>query len=343
MNALIDRVPGRGTTVALTAIGLAWLMVFLVHGYWAFKLATVLILALAVRGLQLLIGSSGQISLGHGAFFGLGAYAAGVLMSQGWLTPYLTVPAAALVCGVLGFLFGLPAVRLAGPYLALATFALSLAFPQLLKHPLFEGWTGGVSGLSLDPVTVPFGITWLHDDQWALLMTIVWVVIVYSALHRLVCGPTGLAWISLRDHPTAATAVGVDVRRWKAIAFGVSAATVGAAGALNTALTSFVSPDSFTVFLSLSLLVGVAISGPTSIVGTGVAAVFLSFAPDVMEKVSRELTGVLYGVVMLAIVFVVPALNQWRRHAALKRRADTAAPAPAPAPAPLAAAPEQAR
>jgi branched-chain amino acid transport system permease protein len=133
----------------------------------------------------------------------------------------------------------------------------------------------------------------------------------------------------------------VDVRRWKAIAFGVSAATVGAAGALNTALTSFVSPDSFTVFLSLSLLVGVAISGPTSIVGTGVAAVFLSFAPDVMEKVSRELTGVLYGVVMLAIVFVVPALNQWRRHAALKRRADTAAPAPAPAP--LAAAPEQAR
>jgi len=300
---------------ALLAAGVA-AAALLLPGYWAFKLSSILVLALAVRGLQLLIGASGQISLGHGAFFAVGAYAAGVLVSHQWLPAYATVPVAMLVCGLSGFLFGWPATRLAGPYLALATFALAVALPQLLKHPMFESWTGGVSGLSLDPAGAPFGLAFLQADQWALLSTAAWVFAIYAVLRRLLDGPAGLAWLTLRDHPTAAMAVGVDVRKWRATAFAVSAATVGAAGALHTGLTSFVSPDSFTVFLSLSLLVGVALAGPSSAAGTFVAAVFLSFVPDVAEKVSQELTGVLYGVVMLAAVFLLPLLHRWRARAA---------------------------
>jgi len=304
--------------VAAVCVLLALWAVFALHGYWSFKLASVLVLALAVRGLQLLIGTSGQVSLGHGAFFAIGAYAAGITMSQGWLSPYLAIPAAIALCSALGFLFGLPAVRLAGPYLALGTFALAIALPQLLKHPALEDWTGGVSGLSLDPITAPFEGLALHADQWVLLITVAWTAVVYLVLHRLVNGPAGLAWLTLRDHPTAASAVGVDVRKWKAAAFAVSAGVVGAAGALNTCLTNFVSPDNFPIFLSLSLLVGVSIAGPKSIAGTFVAAVFLSFTPDVAEKLSQELTGVLYGLVMLVAVFVVPMLRRWRRRLAMR-------------------------
>ncbi|WP_232073222.1 branched-chain amino acid ABC transporter permease [Variovorax sp. RA8] len=304
---------GMPATVLLAAAAVA--VALLVPGYWAFRLSSVLILALAVRGLQLLIGASGQISLGHGAFFAVGAYAAGVLVSHHWLPGYATVPAAMLICGLAGYLFGLPATRLAGPYLALATFALAIALPQLLKHPLFESWTGGVSGLSLDPAGAPFGI--LKADAWNLLWTAAWAALIYAVLRRLLAGPAGLAWLTLRDHPTAAMAVGVNVRKWRATAFAVSAATVGAAGALNTQLTNFVSPDSFTVFLSLSLLVGVALAGPTSGLGALIAATFLSFVPDVAEKVSQEFTGVLYGAVMLAAVFVLPLIGKWRNRAAL--------------------------
>ncbi|MBT2302482.1 branched-chain amino acid ABC transporter permease [Variovorax paradoxus] len=315
----------RISVLVLAGLACALALVFLVHGYWAFKIATVLILALAVRGLQLLIGASGQVSLGHGAFFAIGAYAAGVVVAQQWLSPYLAVPVAVVLCCVAGFLFGLPAVRLAGPYLALATFALALALPQLLKHPLLEPWTGGVSGLSLDPMNVPAVFAFLQVDQWILALTMGWTALIYLLLHRLMKGPAGLAWHMLRDHPTAATAVGVDVGRWKAAAFAVSSGVVGAAGALNTSLTSFVSPDSFPVFLSLSLLVGVAIASPRSKLGTFVAALFLSFVPDIAEKLSQELTGVLYGCVMLAAVFVPPLFGRWRNRAALAR--DRRAPA----------------
>lgn len=287
-------------------------------GYWAFKIATVLVFALAVRSLQLLIGGSGQVSLGHGAFFAVGAYVAGILATHGWQPGLATVPFAALVTGVAGFLFGLPAVRLAGPYLALATFALALALPQLLKHSGLEPWTGGVSGLSLDPAQSP--TAFLSTDQWLLLLAVFWCALAFAATERLLKGPCGLAWMSLRDNPTAATAMGVHVPRWRTIAFAASSALVGTAGALSTAITSFASPDSFSVFLSLSLLVGVSLSGPRSALGSLFAAAFLVFVPDLAEKISQEWTGVIYGLVMLASVYVLPGLRRLRARRALSRQ-----------------------
>jgi len=313
----------RGAAYAGACVLAVAAAAFLLHGYWAFKITAVLILALAVRGLQLLIGASGQVSLGHGAFFAIGAYASGIAISQGWLPAAASVPAAIVLCTALGFVFGWPAVRLAGPYLALATFALALALPQLLKHPVLEAWTGGVSGLSLDPMPAPSFLR-LAADQWLLLFTAFWCAAAYLLVRRLLAGPAGMAWLTLRDHPTAAAAVGVHVQKWKAAAFAASAGIVGAAGALNTCLTNFVSPDSFPVFLSLSLLVGVAIAGPRAELGTVLAALVLSSTPDLAEKVSQELTGVLYGLVMLGAVYLAPLARRWKR----RRQAAAGTPEP---------------
>lgn len=308
LAARADRILIPIVLVAVVAVAMG------LHGYWAFKAATLLIFAISVRSMQLLVGASGQVSLGHGAFFAVGAYVAGILGEHGWAAGLATVPMGALAAGLAGFLFGLPAVRLAGPYLALATFALAVALPQLLKHPALEGWTGGVSGLSLAPPESP--LAFLTADQWMLLLVALWCALIFSAVERLLKGPCGLAWMSLRDQPIAAAATGVNVARWKAAAFAVSSAMVGAAGALSTAVISFVSPDNFSIFLSLSLLVGVALAGPRYAIGSFAAAAFLVFVPDLAERVSREWTGVIYGTAMLASVYIVPAMQRLRRRGA---------------------------
>jgi branched-chain amino acid transport system permease protein len=288
-------------------------------GFWSFKLGTVIVYALALRSLQFLIGSSGQVSLGHSAFIAIGAYVGGALVAGGWVGEFWSHPLAALVCGVLGVLFGWPAVRLAGPYLALATFALALALPQLFKHPVLEKVTGGVSGLSLDAGgwSTWFGI--LPPEKFALLQCVAWGLAGFGLLQRVLAGPAGTALLGLRDHPTAATAVGVNVRLWKALAFGLSAAVAGLAGSMNTSLTHFVSPDNYGVFLSLLLLAGVSIAGQSANLGVLVGALFLVFVPDVAERINRDATGFIFGAIMLACVYAGPAAGALRRRFFLRQ------------------------
>ncbi len=139
--------------------------------YHLFQLTMVVVYAIAILGLSLLIGFNGQISLGHGAFYAIGAYTTAILMST-WDVPYwATLPVSAVVCAVVGFLIGLPALRLGGLYLALTTFALAVAVPQILKYKLFEDWTGGVQGLVIDKPDAPFGLP-LSPDQWLYLFTL---------------------------------------------------------------------------------------------------------------------------------------------------------------------------
>ena len=136
-----------------------------VSNYRLFLVSTMIIAAIAVLGLNLLTGFNGQISLGHGAFYAVGAYTAAVLMDKLDVPYYATLPAAAVVCFAVGYLFGLPALKLEGHYLALATFALALAVPQILKYKWLEDLTGGVQGIVLSKPEVPFDIP-LNEDQW---------------------------------------------------------------------------------------------------------------------------------------------------------------------------------
>lgn len=296
---------------------------FVFSGYHLFQLTTLACYAVAVLGLGLVTGTTGQISLGHGAFYAIGAYAAAIPMT-GFDWPYwATLPLAAAVCFVLGFAVGLPAVRLSGPYLALVTFALAVAVPQILRARALEAWTGGAQGLVVTGPDAPAGLK-LSQDQWLYLFTMAVAVLMFLLARNLLRGRVLRAMLAVRDHPMAAQAAGVDVTRVKATAFAVSAAFTGVAGALGAITVQFVAPDSFPVQLSIALFVGLVVGGAGSLPGAVIGAAFLTFVPNLAEQVSKSAPGLAYGVLLVAVLYLMPsgvvglAATRLRRQAAGK-------------------------
>lgn len=270
-----------------------------------FQLTQVLIYAVAILGLNLLTGYNGQISLGHGAFYAVGAYVAAILMDR-WEIPYYWTPlAAGILCFFVGFLFGLPALRLEGGYLALATFALAIAMPQVLKFSPFEPVTGGVQGIVIFKPDPPPFIP-LNPDQWLYCFVLAIVALLTWAALNLLNSRSGRGMTAIRDNPIAAAAMGVDVALVKATTFGVSAFYTGVAGALGAVAVQFVAPDSFTMALSISLLVGGVVGGVASVPGAFIGAVFIFFVHGAAEHVSKGLSGAIYGGLLLLVIFVMP-------------------------------------
>ena len=295
----------------LAIVGLAaGLAVAIAAAFWfsdyhLFQLTMVVVYAIAILGLAILTGINGQISLGHGAFYAIGAYTTAILMAS-WDVPYwLTLPISALVCAGVGFLVGLPALRLGGLYLALTTFALAVAIPQILKHKLFEDWTGGVQGLVIDKPEAPFGLN-LTSDQWLYLFTLGVATVLYVLAINLTQGRIGRAMRAVRDHAVAAEAMGINLAMLKTRTFAVSAMYTGLAGSLGAMAVAFVAPDSFTVFLSITFFVGLVAGGAASIGGTVLGAVFIEFVPNLADKVSKAAPGAVYGVILIAIMFLMP-------------------------------------
>jgi branched-chain amino acid transport system permease protein len=284
---------------------IACVLPFVLGNYRVFQLTLALAYAIALLGLNMLTGYNGQISLGHGAFFAIGAYTAAILMDKaGW--PYwATIPVAGFVCLVAGFLFGLPALRLEGLYLALATFALGVAMPQILKHKSLEHWTGGAMGVVIIKPEAPPGVP-LDQDQWLYFFTLFWVVLLFLAAWNLLRGRVGRALVAIRDQPIAAQAMGVNTAMYKSLAFGVSALYTGVAGALAAIAVQFASPDSFSVFLSLTLLVGVVVGGLASISGAVYGALFIQFVPNIADQISRAAPWAIYGVFLIGFMYLMP-------------------------------------
>lgn len=283
----------------------ACVLPFVLPSYMVFQFTMVMAYALALLGLNLLTGFNGQISLGHGAFFALGAYVAAMLMEHaGW--PYwATLPAAALLGGIVGYLFGLPALKLDGVYLALATFALGVVTPQLLKYKGLELWTGGSQGLVLLKPEAPFGLP-LDADQWLYFFSLAVVLLLFLVAHNLLRGAIGQSLVAVRDHPIAAQAMGVDNARVKTITFSISALYTSVGGALSAVAVQFVAPDSFSVFLSISLLVGAVVGGLSSLSGALYGAVFIQFVPAFAEQVSKAAPWAVYGAILLVLMLVWP-------------------------------------
>lgn len=292
-------------TLLIALVGAACVLPFVLPNYMVFQLTMVLVYALALLGLNLLVGFNGQISLGHGAFFALGAYTAAMLMEHaGW--PYwATIPAAALVGGIVGYLFGLPALKLDGVYLAMATFALGVVTPQLLKYKGLEAWTGGSQGLVLLKPDAPFGLP-LGPDQWLYFFCLGVAIVLFVVAHNLLRGAMGLNLVAVRDHPIAAEAMGVNNARIKSITFGISALYTSVGGALSAIVVQFVAPDSFTVFLSITLLVGAVVGGLSSLSGALFGAVFIQFVPRFAELVSKAAPWAVYGAILLVLMLLWP-------------------------------------
>lgn len=278
---------------------------FVVPGFTLFQITMMLIMAIAVLGLNLLVGYNGQLSLGHGAIYGIGAYATAILMEFGGLAWWVCIPLSGIICLVFGFMFGWPALRLKGPHLALATFALALVMPQILRHRSLEEWTGGVQGLMIFRDPVPKSIS-LNNDQWFYFITLFVTAIMFLAAWNLLRGRIGRAMIAIREQPVAAAAMGVNVPIVKATTFGVSALYTGVAGSLSALAIEFVSPDSFGLMVSIFMLVGVVIGGIGTIPGALIGAAFIQFVPNFAESISQSAPSAIYALVLLIAVFVMP-------------------------------------
>ena len=295
-----------------SALLLAALLVlpFLVKNYRVFQFNLVLVYAVAILGLNMLTGFNGQISLGHGAFYAFGAYTAAVLMDKLGVPYWATLPAAFVLCFGFGFLVGFPALRLAGHYLALATFALALAVPQLLKYKKIEGMTGGVQGIVLNKPEPPFDFSFLGQplsaDRWLYFFTLAVAGLMFLLAWNLLRGRIGRALIAVRDHPIAATAMGINLAVFKSLTFGVSAGFTGVAGALGAIVVAFVSPDSFTVTLSIFLLVGVVVGGLASIPGAIFGGMFIQYVPNIADELSKSAPAAIYGLLLIGMMYLLP-------------------------------------
>ena len=301
-----------------------------VNDFRAQQLAFVGIYLVALIGLNVLTGYTSQISLGHGAFMAIGGYTTALLMSDHGIKDVYTIPLAVVVAGVVGVLFGFPAARLSGLYLALATFAVAVAIPGVLRR--FEGFTGGGQGknlfgtpeltASITPVKI-FGFD-LNFNNWIYYLSWTVALVGYVIAWLILRGRTGRSLRAVRDSETAAVSSGVGLTHAKVFAFGVSAAYAGAAGALFAIATNFVNPDTFPVTLSIFLLVGVVVGGLGSLTGLIVGAVFIQFMPLWAQNISKSpgAPAVVYGVILILVVLALPtgAAGLFDRLAQLARR-----------------------
>jgi branched-chain amino acid transport system permease protein len=277
-------------------------------GFQTLEFAYALIFAIAILGLNVLTGFSGQISLGHGAFVAIGAFTTAVGVHT-LRMPYLaTIPMAALLCAAVGCVIGVACGRLEGIYLGLATFALGVATPDLLKKQ--TDLTGGVKGLSLPPVLSPFGF--MSDDQFFYFLCLALAALAFWLAANVLGDRTGRAWRAVRDGELAAAAFGVNVGYYKTLAFALSAALAGVAGSLYGLATAFVSTDAFPVQLSITLLVGAVVGGIGTISGALIGGLLVEFLPiysqQLLLPVSKDLANAAPGAVQGLLLLVALGL-----------------------------------
>ncbi|MGJ5176847.1 branched-chain amino acid ABC transporter permease [Bradyrhizobium oligotrophicum] len=305
----VQAVPKRAMTLSsgttFVVVLLLLVVPLFVKNFIIFQMTMLLIYGLAVLALNILTGGSGQFSLGNSAFYAIGAYTSAILMEQYNVNYALTLPVAGVICFGAGFLFGQPALRLSGVYLALATFALATAMPQILKLGFFEHWTGGVQGLVVTKPDAPFGLP-MSQDMWLYYFTLAITIAIYVFSVNLLRSRSGRAFMAIRDNEIAASAMGIDVATYKTLAFGVSAGITGVAGGLGAIAVQFVAPDSYTIVLAISLFLGMVVGGVGWLPGSFVGAAFIIFVPNIAEGISKGLSGAVFGVLLFLVIFLVP-------------------------------------
>ena len=296
-----DRRLRTAMVLGLAAVAVA--IPFLFGPYRVGQFTLVLVYAVAALGLNLLVGYSGQISLGHGAFFALGAYTAALLIEKASVPHLLSVPAAGLLCLAAGFLFGVPALRLHGLYLALVTLGLAIALPQLIKR--FDGLTEGTQGLTVEQPAAP-GWLPLADDQFLYLLSLALAAVMFLLAWSMMRGQLGRAVRAVRDREIAASTLGVDLAATKTRVFAVSAGYAGIAGAMYVFAIGFVAPEAFTLTVSFAFLAAIVVGGLATISGALFGALFIEFVPVYASDVDVALTGVIYGGVLIAFMWLLP-------------------------------------
>ncbi|MBF6179513.1 branched-chain amino acid ABC transporter permease [Nocardia otitidiscaviarum] len=293
----------RNLVAALVLLGVACYAPFQLAPFHTFQLSMALVYAIALLGLNLLVGQTGQISLGHGAFLAIGAYTTAVLLDR-WDAPHLaTLPVAAALTFVLGYALGVPALRLRGLYLALVTLAIAIFLVPLLKR--FETLTGGSMGLTVAKPEAP-AWTGLAEDQWLYLLSLAVAAVSFLFVAGVVRSRVGRALNAIRDHETAAEVMGVRPAHYKTLAFAWSAMFAGIAGCVYTWVIAFVSPDSFATGLSITLLAGLVVGGLGSLWGPLLGGLFVMYVPSLAQDVNQAAPGVVFGLLLIAVMYLAP-------------------------------------
>lgn len=273
--------------------------------FQAFQFAYVAVYFVAIAGLNILTGYTGQISLGHGAFMAIGGYTTAILAVDHGVDPLWTVPLGGLLAGIAGLLFGVPALRLSGLYLALATFGIAVAAPAILKWNKVDGFTGGVVGKNLPLPKAKLGLhlssnDWLYYQNWTIALAL--LLVAWLVLRR----GTGRAFRAVRDSEVAAASFGVSLARYKTLAFGISAAYAGVAGSMLAMTVAFVNPDTYPVDLSIFLVVGAVTAGLGSLWGLPFGAALIEFLPVHAGDLSTTAPDVIFGAVLILLMILLP-------------------------------------
>lgn len=349
MTRLSQRLDPLSVLAAVVGVVVLVGIPLLTDTFQTFMFANVAVFFVAILGLNLLTGYNGQISLGNGAFMAIGGYTTALLVKRVDVPYLLTIPIAGILAGTVGFLFGVPALRLRGIYLALATFALALSVTPVLNN--YDQFTGGHAGINLTPVTPLVGLDLSHE-QWLYFLN--WIVagILFIPAVLLVSTRTGRAWMAIRDSETAALASGVNISYYKTLAFGISAFYAGVAGALQVVTISYINPDGYSLNLSLQLLVGAVIGGLGFAWGPLFGSLFIVWLPYFAEKLANVHVGPItlggkpdigFGVLLLLLLVFAPSglagvlqrgwarYRSWRSGMALEAVAESI-PSPTTAP-----------
>ncbi|MEH3148610.1 MAG: branched-chain amino acid ABC transporter permease [Methylobacterium frigidaeris] len=299
----MTRPPSSAVRLAASALALAALVLapFTLPDFLVFQMGLMLSYALAILGLNLLLGYAGQVCLAQGAFFACGAYTTAILTVHAGVPPLVTLPAAAAVTALVGVIVGLPALRLGGLQLGIVTFGIASLVPQaLLKFP---SATGGVSGLSFEPPAAP---AWLPVSQqvWLYFLCLACFGLCALVMAMLVGGFVGRTLRALRDNPLVAESLGVDLVRARLAAFLVSSAFAGLGGGLYALINAYISPQSFLATRSIDILIGSIVGGATSLWGALGGAIFVVFVPEWTSEMNPAAGGLIYGLCLLVAMLL---------------------------------------
>ncbi len=289
--------------------GLAWAIFFaffivlpnLISDFWTYALCLAGIYTIGTLGLNILTGYTGQVSLGHASFLGIGAYTTAILSHKFGFSFWLTMPSALLVTSLVGFMLGLPCLRLKGLYLAVATLAFAWAIPEIILK--WSSLTGGYSGISIETLTI-FGVSF-ESHIWFYYITLLILCMVIWVTCNLVNSKFGRALIALRDSEEGAKAMGINLSIYKTLAFVLSSAFAGIAGNLYAYLVGTVTPYDFGFWMSIYFLVAIIIGGMGSVPGSILGGAFITFVP-LFSSALRNLPNIIYGAMLILVVLLLP-------------------------------------
>lgn len=284
----------------LAIVALAIGQIFL-GKYAQYAINLISVYVIVALGLNILTGYTGQLSIGHAGFFAIGAYVSGILVTKAAVSFWLALPLTAVISLAAGFILGLPALRLTGLYLAMATMGFGYIVQEAIVQ--WSSMTGGSDGIKIGrPSIGPFTF---HQDRMYFYVILAMVLILFAVSRNLLRSKIGRAFVSIRDSEIAAQSTGVSLAKYKTLAFAISAAYTGIAGSLYAPLIGYINPENFDIFLSIEFVAMIVIGGLGSLLGSLLGAILLTILPEVLRGL-KELQGITYGIAMLIFILFFP-------------------------------------